>query len=480
MIAYLEKETKLQYLGIESPDYYSENPHASVVRTASPVSCTAREIGPISKLLKDRLPQSKFLGLGIGGGAEMRYFQNATRSREAMAYVVRKMFKHFAEVAFLRQSQQIAGGRALVARLARALIDLGTPIWSSSPIERLITKDGMVLGAKVRTPRGLMRVFARYGVVLACGGFGHDIARREQVFPASAARARNPTSAGNTGDGIRISEEAGGVFGGGSQPAAWMPVSAIPGSRGAEGVAVHLTDSQRPGFIAVLRNGRRFANESQDYHQFTGHLIASCKDSTEALAWIVGDRKALRRWGLGMVRPFPLPHGAYLRSGYLLRGRTIRELALNAQIDEVQLEETVRSFNAYAVQGVDPEFGRGGRIYDTYHGDAAVHPNRCLAPLTQAPFFAVRVQAGIIGTFAGVKTNAQARAITARGDVIPGLYVVGNDQANVFAGFYPGGGATLGPAMTFGYIAGKHLAQEVCRSRSNNGLIQSAEAKAAT
>ena len=163
-----------------------------------------------------------------------------------------------------------------------------------------------------------------------------------------------------------------------------------------------------------------------------------------------------------------------------MRGRTIRDLALNAQIDEVQLEETVRSFNAYAVQGVDPEFGRGGRIYDTYHGDAAVHPNRCLAPLTQAPFFAVRVQAGIIGTFAGVKTNAQARAITARGDVIPGLYVVGNDQANVFAGFYPGGGATLGPAMTFGYIAGKHLAQEVCRSRSNNGLIQSAEAKAAT
>ena len=148
----------------------------------------------------------------------------------------------------------------------------------------------------------------------------------------------------------------------------------------------------------------------------------------------------------------------FIRSGYIKTGRTIGELARNCGIDPEGLERTVAEYNEHARNGEDPGFGRGSTIYNRYQGDAANKPNPCVAPIERGPFYAVKVVPGSFGTFAGLKTDANARVLDATDEPIPGLYAVGNDQASVMGGTYPGAGITIGPAMTFGYIAGRHAA----------------------
>jgi succinate dehydrogenase/fumarate reductase flavoprotein subunit len=174
--------------------------------------------------------------------------------------------------------------------------------------------------------------------------------------------------------------------------------------------------------------------------------------------FLVCDERFIRRYGLGMAKPFPIPLGPYLRSGYLRRGRTIEELAADAGIDAGRLANTVARFNAFARQGDDPDFGRGRNLYNRYLGDGDHGPNPCLAPLDKPPFYCVRVLPGDLGTFAGLRTNGNAQVLGADGRAIPGLYAAGTDMASIFGGSYPGPGTVLGPAMTFGFIAGRHMA----------------------
>ena len=174
--------------------------------------------------------------------------------------------------------------------------------------------------------------------------------------------------------------------------------------------------------------------------------------------FFVCDHRAIRLYGLGIVKPFPFPFGFWLRSGYLLRGNTLRELAERAGIDAPALERTVTQFNDAARLGEDPVFQRGSTVYNHFQGDANHKPNPCLAPLTSAPYYAVRILPGDIGTFAGLITDAHARVLGHDDAPVPGLYAAGNDMASVMGGNYPGGGITLGPAMVFGYVAAMHMA----------------------
>jgi predicted oxidoreductase len=158
-----------------------------------------------------------------------------------------------------------------------------------------------------------------------------------------------------------------------------------------------------------------------------------------------------------------MPIGRYLSTGYLKRGATLAELAVQAGIDANALEATVAHFNASAVEGRDPAFGKGSRAYNRYQGDALHGPNPCVAPIKDGPFYAIKLVIGDLGTYAGIRTDEHARALDAEGRPIPGLYAAGNDMASIMGGNYPGAGITLGPALTFGYIAGKHLAGDIRR-----------------
>jgi succinate dehydrogenase/fumarate reductase flavoprotein subunit len=220
----------------------------------------------------------------------------------------------------------------------------------------------------------------------------------------------------------------------------------------------HFYERGKPGYISVDRRGRRFANESQSYHVFVPALIDACRNDRVIEAWIICDHRAIRRFGLGAQGPAPMPMGALLRAGYLKRAATPRGLAAACGIDAEGLENTIARFNASAQRGEDPEFQRGTDAYQRFNGAADQQPNPCLAPLEKPPFYAVRMVPGELGTFAGIATNAQAQVVDAEGQPIPGLYAAGNDAASVMGGTYPGAGITIGPAMTFGYIAARHLA----------------------
>ena len=241
-------------------------------------------------------------------------------------------------------------------------------------------------------------------------------------------------------------------------PAAWCPVSLVPLADGTSGRFPHIIERNKPGIIGVLANGRRFCNEGNGYHDYVAAMLRAVPPGQEVASWLICTRAFQRRYGLGIARPVPLPIGPYIRSGYLKAGRSIGELALACGIDPVGLERTVEDYNAHARNGEDPAFGRGGTPYNRQSGDPAVTPNPCVAPLERGPFCAVKVIPGSFGTFAGLKTDAHARVVDSAGAPIPGLYAAGTDMASVMGGHYPAGGINLGPAMTFGYIAGRHAA----------------------
>jgi FAD binding domain len=220
----------------------------------------------------------------------------------------------------------------------------------------------------------------------------------------------------------------------------------------------HFYERGKPGYISVDRRGRRFVNESKSYHVYIPELIEACRDDPVIEAWIVCDHAAIRRFGLGALGPAPMPMGAFLASGYLKRADSPRALALACGIDAEGLDHTLRAFNGAARQGADPEFQRGSDAYQRFNGAADHLPNPCVAPLERPPFYAVRVVPGELGTFAGLATNAQAQVLDQEGTPVAGLYAVGNDAASVMGGAYPGAGITIGPAMTFGYLAARHLA----------------------
>jgi succinate dehydrogenase/fumarate reductase flavoprotein subunit len=190
-------------------------------------------------------------------------------------------------------------------------------------------------------------------------------------------------------------------------------------------------------------------------------MINACRDDAEVCSWVLCDSRAIRQYGLGRVPPWPLPIGSFVRSGYLKRGESLEALAQACGIDAAGLKQTVARLNAGAGQGIDEEFNKGADVYERFNGSRGHTPNPCVAPIEAAPFYAVKVVPGDIGSFVGLQTDEHARALDAQRRPIDGLYVAGNDAASFMGGTYPGAGITLGPAMIFGHIAAKHALQRL-------------------
>jgi succinate dehydrogenase/fumarate reductase flavoprotein subunit len=356
----------------------------------------------------------------------------------------------------------VTSGNALAARLAKSALDLGIPIHTNAAGRALLDDgNGGITGATVALNGRDITITARRGVVLACGGFPHDVERIRKAYPhlQRGGEHLSPTPAGNTGDGVRLAESVGGTaplrY---KSTSAWMPVSKVPLSKGRIGVFPHLLDRYKPGIIGVLRNGRRFTNESNSYHDVGAAMIAACEGETETAMWLICDAATIGKYGLGYAKPAPIPVSTYVRNGYLSKGQTLAELAANAGLDATGLEDTVRRYNLGAAAGDDPEFGRGRTSFNRYLADATVKPNPCVGPIGQGPYYALKVIMGDLGTFDGLRTTAVGEVLRDDGKVIPGLYAVGNDRASMMGGNYPGAGITLGPNMTFGFVTARHIA----------------------
>jgi succinate dehydrogenase/fumarate reductase flavoprotein subunit len=217
-------------------------------------------------------------------------------------------------------------------------------------------------------------------------------------------------------------------------------------------------DRYKPGVIAVNRHGRRFTNESNSYHDVGVAMIADGAATGDTAAWLICDRATIRKYGLGYAKPAPVPLGPFLRNGYLKSGRTLRELAQAAGIDPDGLEASVRDYNRSAARGEDAQFHRGSTAFNRYLGDPDRKPNPNVAPVGHGPYYALKLVMGDLGTFDGLATDTVGQVLDVERRPIAGLYAVGNDSASIMGGNYPGAGITLGPIMTFGYLAGRHMA----------------------
>lgn len=473
--------TKLRFdMPLIFPDYHAEIA-GGVQGGRSMLSrpFDGRELGERFKDLDRPIPELTLFGMALGSGKEFVHFMNASKSFASAVYVARRLSKHFMDLLRYRRGTRLSNGNGLAARLAKSAFDLGVDLWLNTPATKLTILNGVVCGATIERNGKPFKVKARKGVVLACGGFPNDVERRKAHYRHAPTGAEHvsPSSPHDTGDGLRLAEQVGGVFDARlHHPAAWVPVSQPVRKDGSRGVMPHFIDRAKPGVIAVLRNGQRFVNEALSYHDFAQAMASACEKQSEVCAFLVCDHKALRKYGLGCVPPFPLPIGRHLRSGYLMRGPTIAKLASAAGIDETQLIATIEAFNEHAREGRDPHFGKGTESYNRFQGDARHSPNPCVAPLDRGPFYAIKLVMGDSGTYAGLTVDEHGRVLDREGKPVQSLYAVGNDAVSVMGGSYPAAGTQLGPALIFGYIAGRSLAGAVVQAGSNTSPVTSSAA----
>jgi succinate dehydrogenase/fumarate reductase flavoprotein subunit len=371
------------------------------------------------------------------------------------------MTRHFRDLLLYGRAMQLVNGVALIGRLARSALDLKVDCYVSAPARELVVKDGRVVGVKIDSDAGEQTLLASRAVLLAAGGFAHDVSRRQRYF------ARTPTGhehwplppPSTTGDGLNMAEAVGaGVAEDLYSGAAWAPVSLVPQGKGRFGHFPHIIERAKPGVIGVLADGKRFVNEAGGYFDYVDAMIRKVPAGEEVASWLVCSHRFQRRYGLGISRPFPLSFRHWIRRGYLKSGHTIEKLASRCGIDPQGLKQTITEYNQHASKGEDPLFGRGSTPYNCKNGDPSQLPNPCVATIDQGPFYAVKVVPGSFGTFVGLKTNGRAQVLRDNGDIIDGLYAAGCDMASIMGGKYPAGGINLGPAMTFGYIAAMHAA----------------------
>lgn len=466
MVGFFHNRTSLQFTpGTRINDIYGSVPGAGTGhRSVAPAPFHARNVRPeLRARMRHQLYATSFLGMGIMAGPDLTKFLSASRGNPAgLLHAARRVTAHLAGLALHRRNMQLVNGTALTARLLKSADDLGVEVRVSTTAEKLLTDSaGQVTGLRVSGPDGGYTITARRGVVLATGGFPSNTGRRAGLFPKTPTGIEHWTLAPPEADGsgLDLALEAGAQFiTKGASPAAWCPVSLFKYPNGKQGVFPHIMDRAKPGSIGVLASGKRFVNEANGYWDYVDAMISASDEDGPVQSWQIADSRFVRRYPLGMAKPLPVPLFPYLRSGYLVRGRTLQELAAKCGIDADALTKTVAEFNENARRGVDPEFGRGETPFNRSGGDPKTRPNPSLAPLERGPFYAVRVVPGSFGTFAGLAVDASARVLTEVGTPIKGLYAAGNDQASVMGGHYPAGGINLGPALTFGYVAGRDLA----------------------
>lgn len=466
MVGFFETFTPLKFTpGAKICDIYGNLPgagtgHRSVAATPFYAKSLPKHV---LNILPDQFNMTAFWGMGIMAGPDLGHFLNAMKKPQSFLYAAKRFGIHVWDKLVYKRNMQMVNGLAMVAKLVQAADEKGVRIEVNTSVKSLIEdENGKITGAYLQTPQGLVRVDAAKGVILATGGYPANVERRKN-FP------RNPTGiehwtlapAEADGAGLALAESAGGYLDdSGRSPAAWCPVSIVKFKDGSEGVFPHIADRAKPGIIGVLKNGKRFVNEANGYYDYVAGMLKAVPEGEAVESWLIGDRRAVRSYMFGYAKPRPIPLQIYTRYlNCITEADTLDQLAEKCGINPVGLMNTVAEFNQMAKVGKDHVFGRGDTPFNRYGGDASTgFPNPSLAPLGKGPYYAVKVRVGSFGTFAGIAVDGFARVKRADGSIIEGLYAVGLDQKSVFGGNYPCGGINIGPALTFGYIAARHLA----------------------
>jgi len=460
-MAFLEDEAGIPFHYPENaPDYQMEVPGAKVSGRAVTVGATdARILGDQRLRVQPYLSSYTVFGYMPEVGPDIARFLKANRDLRSFAYVARKLVRTWLETALYRRAYTRTNGNAMMTHMIAAAARLGVRLWTGTPASEIVTDaEGVVVGARLSGDHpGFVR--ARYGVILAAGGFSGDPGLRARYFAHDPVGDNHTTpTVGHDGDSVRLAQPLGGhVDATPHQPASWAPVTVFRGLRGQRRWFPHLRAFGMPGLIAVDRDGVRFANESLSYHDYGVEMLRNDAGRKGTYGWIIADDTAMRRYGIGYAKPWPFPQTYFRWTGYLRKAPTLAALAAEIDLPVAALQATVDEFNQGAVRGEDPRFGRGSTWFHHFKGDMEHEPNPNLAPLERGPFYAARIEMGDLGTYAGLAVNTRSEVLDAADEPISGLYAVGTAAVSIFGGGYPGYGANLGPALVFGYRAGRDV-----------------------
>jgi 3-oxosteroid 1-dehydrogenase len=478
MVEYLERETNVEFDALgRYPDYHDDLTGGRAGgRALEPRPADGSKLGDDFATLHEPYPGELMLGKFMMSVPEARALLDPGLA--PMKAMGKGMVKYRLRG---RKRKRLGGrdpyltmGQALMTRLRMSLRDRGVPMWLSAPVTELVEENGRVAGAVVQRDGRDVRVEARRGVVIAAGGFERNDEMRRQYQRQPIDASWSSASMGNTGDGIKLGEKAGAALDTAlMEEAWWTPAVRPPGLRYA---SVMVIEKSLPHGIFVNRLGTRFTNEAASYTAVVQAMYADDAQTHASVpCWWIMDATYRKRFPIGPVGPGLMLNDAKLAkkfpawapgAGWLHKADSLDALAADIGIEAAALRATVHRFNESARAGVDSDFHRGESANDRYYSDARVKPNPSLGPVETAPFYAVEVYPGDLGTKSGLVTDLGGRVLDPDGNAIPGLYGAGNSTASVMGRAYPGAGGTIAPAMTFGFLAAESIAADAGASPS--------------
>lgn len=467
MVAFLEEVGVKLHVLPGYPDYYSEETGAKASRSLFPYEINSGDVGEPVHTMREAPIRGKLFNRYAFGLDEA--FALATKARGWQMIMAKIFWRYWTDREWrklTRRDRRLTMGNALMGGLRIAFDKLGGEMWMETGLVGLTTDNGRVSGVEVERYGHRFTVAARHGVVIGSGGFEWNQSMRDRYFtvPTPANWATSPERA-NDGKATLAAQALGAdvefMEEGWFIPSMLMPTVGVPNTDMTHQMSF---DHGRPHSICVNRLGKRFVKETASYDRFGQAMVADHRETgASAVVWHIFDDQFRDKYSSGgfMLKGL-MPDSKVPRAWwdhYIYRANSIAELAAKIGVDGAALADSVAKNNRYAKTGVDEEFGRGSDAYDRFFGDPRSKPNSCIDTIEKGPFYAVPLVLGDLGTKGGLKADAQARVLDVNGVPIPGLYAAGNASGSMSGLSYPGAGATIGPAMTFGFIAANAIAE---------------------
>jgi 3-oxosteroid 1-dehydrogenase len=451
------------------PDYFPQLPGARADRSVVCDTFDGRELGNKFTLMREQYTRFKLLNRYAMDLPE--FFSISTRGPgwiKALLKILWRYWTDFSSRKISGRDRRFTTGGALMGWIYKRIFAQGTEVRLETRLEELVVRDGKVEGVKVSHFGRQYEIGARHAVVLCAGGFEWNQELRERFLPVPGlTRHSSSPEDANRGEaliaGMKIgaaTEHTGSAW--------WIPTMHMPMPRVSNFEEIHQAafDVGRPHSVCVNRNGVRFVDEACGYDEFGEAMVADqLKTGANTPCWLIFDADFRANYTAGGFMPtvimpdFLIPPDRW--DHYIFKAQTLPALAAKIGVPLEPLQQTVAQMNQYARTGVDPDFGRGGNDYDRMFGDPAVTPNPCLGAIAKAPFYAVPINLGDLGSKGGLKADARGRVLDEHNQPIPNLYAAGNNSGSPFGNRYPGAGGTIGPAMTFAYIAANDIAARV-------------------
>jgi 3-oxosteroid 1-dehydrogenase len=445
MVEWLEKLGFRFHYGRGYADYYPELPGGSATgRLVEPEPFDLKKLGALRDKINISLPIPVYTLDGVLIALSFRSFKAFLNTAKVIG---------FRTMGSMIIGKKLAGiGGALIGQLAYLAQQRNIPIWTNCPMTSLIQEGGVVKGVVAEKDGKRIEIRAK-AVILTAGGFARNNEMRQKYHPHPISTDWTVATTGDLGDAIRAGIAVGAATAL-MDDAWWGPCFVDQNGKS----NFMIWERSFPFSLIVDKSGKRFMNESASYVD-CGHWQYERNQKVPSIpAYLIFDQHHHKYYPFGVGLPGAEPK-EYFESGMMTRADTLAELARKIGVDPQGLEETVKRFNQFALNGKDEDFHRGDSAYDRIYSDPRVKPNPNLAPLTKAPFYSVKVWPGDLGTKGGLLTDEFARVLDQKGKPIIGLYAAGNSSASVMGHTYPGPGSTIGPAMVFGTIAGRHAAE---------------------